>query len=244
MKKSDLDIQNENAILMAIAIADGYFPVDEKKYNLEFEKRMKNCGIDNYKEAFNHVYAGMPQYVGDDAIFSGKITLANKENDYFDFSLGNNEQYVDNYTNISEKIVSEFINNNLEYENVDANDILKDKYSMYNFLKKYVVPKLFNDRQEIASNQISDNNTLHDFESNNTINTLFDYKFSAFKHLEHSRGNRDAKYYSLTHGMLDAVIDLYDSLQKAYDEQDIDLRAISPLAHEELGFQISDDMQK
>lgn len=243
MKKSDINIQNENAILMAIAIADGYMPLSEKEYDKEFKKRMRASGIDNYKEAFNYVYAGMPQYVGDDAIFCGKITLANKDHEFIDLALGNNEQYKDEYTDISRKIVSEYINYHLDYENVEADDVLQDKYTMYNFLKTYVLPNLLKDRYNIANKQIDKDNILAQFEQSDALNTLFDYKFSAFKHYNHSRGKHDETYYALTHGMIDSVIDLYSSLTTACDELDIDIRSISPYPNEELGITLPEGFE-
>lgn len=241
MKKSDLDIQNENALLMAIAIANEYLPVDKKSYDKEFNKKMRTCGIKDYKEAFNFVYAGMPQYVGDDAIYCGKITLANKDREFIDFALGNNEQQIDKFTNIPEKIIQEFISQNLENQYFDVEDILKNKYTIYEFFIKYVAPKLLKDRLEIRNNKVSEGNSLQKLSSQKSLDTLFDYKFSAFKHRENCRGNKDLKYYSLTHGMLDAVIDFYGSTMSAIDERDIDIRAISPYPHEELGINLPED---
>ena len=137
MKKSDMDIQNENAILLAIALADGYYPANEKEYKREFNKKLKTCGISDYKEAFNFVYAGMPQFVGSDAIYAGKLTLANEDKDYIDFSLGNNEQFVDEYNNIPAKIVETYVNQNLQGQNIDVAQVLKNKYTLFDFLIRF-----------------------------------------------------------------------------------------------------------
>lgn len=241
MRKSDLNIQNENAILLAIAIADGYFPVNEEDYDKEIEKRIKNSGIDNYKQAFNQVYASMPQYVGDNAIYAGRISLVGSDGDYLDFALGNNEQYADKYIDISRKIIATYIDNNLPNSHMDINAILQDKYTMYSFLKTYVLPKLLKDRYEILAKDINTGNILHNFNNQNILNTLFDYKFSAFKHYQRCRGNKDQQFYSLTHGMIDAVVDLYGSLVTALDEKDIDIRSISPYPNEELGIDLPED---
>lgn len=241
MKKSDLDIQNENALIMAIAIADGYLPIDKKSYDTEFNKKMRTCGIKDYKEAFNFVYAGMPQYVGDDAIYSGKITLTNKDRDFIDLPLGNNEQQIDEYNNLPERIIEEFVSQNLENQYFNAEDIVKDKYSLYEFFIKHVAPKLLKDRLEIRNKKVSEGNSLQEFADKKSLDTLFDYKFSAFKHREQCRGNQDLKYYSLTHGMLDAVVDFYGSIMSAIDERDIDIRAISPYPNEELGISLPED---
>lgn len=243
MKKSDLDVQNENAILLAIAIADGYFPVNKAKYDIEFSKKMKMCGIDDYKEAFNYVYAGMPQFVGDDAIYSGKISLKNKDKKYLDLALGNNEQTIDDYNNVPVQIVSEYINKYLPDSNLDINAITKDKYSLYNFLITYVAPQLLSDRLNIRLHKSTDS-TLENFVKSKALDTLFDYKFSAFKHREQCRGNRDMKYYSLAHGMLDSVCDFYGSIVTATDERDIDIRAISPHPNEELGIELPENFME
>ena len=119
-----MDIQYENAILLAIALADGYFPANEKEYKREFNRKLKTCGISDYKEAFNFVYAGMPQFVGTDAIYAGKLTLANEDKDYIDFSLGNNEQFIDQYNNIPAKIIESFVNQNLQGQSIDVEQVV------------------------------------------------------------------------------------------------------------------------
>lgn len=227
MKKSDMDIQNENAILLAIALADGYYPANEKEYKREFNKKLKTCGISDYKEAFNFVYAGMPQFVGSDAIYAGKLTLANEDKDYIDFSLGNNEQFVDEYNNIPAKIVETYVNQNLQGQNIDVVQVLKNKYTLFDFLSEFVIPKLLSDKLELRKNADTEN-LLKDFQDKKVLETLFDLKFNAIKRRDFCHGNGDLKYYSLTHGMLDSVIDLYSSALTAFDEKDIDTRAISP----------------
>lgn len=227
MKKSDMDIQNENAILLAIALADGYYPANEKEYKREFNKKLKTCGISDYKEAFNFVYAGMPQFVGSDAIYAGKLTLANEDKDYIDFSLGNNEQFVDEYNNIPAKIVETYVNQNLQGQNIDVAQVLKNKYTLFDFLSEFVIPKLLSDKLELRKNADTEN-LLKDFQDKKVLETLFDLKFNAIKRRDFCHGNGDLKYYSLTHGMLDSVIDLYSSALTAFDEKDIDTRAISP----------------
>ena len=227
MKKSDMDIQNENAILLAIALADGYYPANEKEYKREFNKKLKTCGISDYKEAFNFVYAGMPQFVGSDAIYAGKLTLANEDKDYIDFSLGNNEQFVDEYNNIPAKIVETYVNKNLQGQNIDVEQVLKNKYTLFDFLSEFVIPKLLSDKLELRKNADAEN-LLKDFQDKKVLETLFDLKFNAIKRRDFCHGNGDLKYYSLTHGMLDSVIDLYSSALTAFDEKDIDTRSISP----------------
>lgn len=227
MKKSDTDIQYENAILLAIALADGYFPANEKEYKREFNRKLKTCGISDYKEAFNFVYAGMPQFVGADAIYVGKLSLANKDKDYIDFSLGNNEQFVDQYNNIPAKIIESFVSQNLQGQNIDVEEVLKDKYTLFDFLSEFVIPKLLDDKLELRKNADAEN-LLKDFQDKKVLETLFDLKFNALKRRDFCHGNSDLKYYSLTHGMLDSVIDLYGSALTAFDEKDIDMRAISP----------------
>ena len=236
MKKSDFDIQNENAILLAIAIADGYYPVNKKQNDKEINRKITETGFKSYKEAYNHVYAGMPQYVGDNAIFSGKMTLVNKNKDYIDFSLGNLEQTKDEFLNIPIKLVQEFVSKHASnVKNLDATQIIKNKYTMYNFLKTYVIPSLLKDRQSILAGNQDNDNMMQSIKENNVINNLFDYKFSADKHVYKARGNRDKNFYSLTHGMIDAVLDLYASIDTAFDEFDIDVRAINPNPCHELG---------
>ena len=227
MKKSDMDIQYENAILLAIALANGYYPANEKEYKREFNKKLKTCGISDYKEAFNFVYAGMPQFVGTDAIYAGKLTLANEDKDYIDFSLGNNEQFVDEYNNIPAKIVETYVNQNLQGQNIDVEQVLKNKYTLFDFLSEFVIPKLLSDKLELRKNADAEN-LLKDFQDKKVLETLFDLKFNAIKRRDFCHGNGDLKYYSLTHGMLDSVIDLYSSVMTAIDEKDIDTRAISP----------------
>lgn len=227
MKKSDIDIQNENAILLAIALADGYFPANEKEYKREFNRKLKTCGISDYKEAFNFVYAGMPQFVGTDAIYAGKLSLANKDRDYIDFSLGNNEQFIDEYNNIPAKIIETFIRQNMQEQRIDVGQVLKNKYTLYDFLSEFVIPKLLSDKLELRKNSDAEN-LLKDFQDKKVLETLFDLKFDAIKRREKCHGNGDFKYYSLTHGMLDSVIDLYGSALTAFDEKDIDVRSISP----------------
>lgn len=222
-----MDIQNENAILLAIALADGYYPANEKEYKREFNKKLKTCGISDYKEAFNFVYAGMPQFVGSDAIYAGKLTLANEDKDYIDFSLGNNEQFVDEYNNIPAKIVETYVNQNLQGQNIDVAQVLKNKYTLFDFLSEFVIPKLLSDKLELRKNADTEN-LLKDFQDKKVLETLFDLKFNAIKRRDFCHGNGDLKYYSLTHGMLDSVIDLYSSALTAFDEKDIDTRAISP----------------
>ena len=227
MKKSDMDIQYENAILLAIALANGYYPANEKEYKREFNKKLKTCGISDYKEAFNFVYAGMPQFVGTDAIYAGKLTIANEDKDYIDFSLGNNEQFVDEYNNIPAKIVETYVNQNLQGQNIDVEQVLKNKYTLFDFLSEFVIPKLLSDKLELRKNADAEN-LLKDFQDKKVLETLFDLKFNAIKRRDFCHGNGDLKYYSLTHGMLDSVIDLYSSVMTAIDEKDIDTRAISP----------------
>ena len=227
MKKSDMDVQNENAILLAIALADGYFPANEKEYKREFNRKLKSCGISDYKEAFNFVYAGMPQFVGTDAIYAGKLSLANKDKDYIDFSLGNNEQFIDQYNNIPAKIIESFVNQNLQGQSIDVEQVLKNKYTLFDFLSEFGIPKLLNDKLELRKNADAEN-LLKDFQDKKVLETLFDLKFNAIKRRDFCHGNGDLKYYSLTHGMLDSVIDLYSSALTAFDEKDIDTRAISP----------------
>lgn len=227
MKKSDMDIQYENAILLAIALADGYFPANEKEYKREFNRKLKTCGISDYKEAFNFVYAGMPQFVGADAIYAGKLSLANEDKDYIDFSLGNNEQFVDKYNNIPAKIVESFVSQNLQGRNIDVGEVLKNKYTLFDFLSEFVIPKLLSDKLELRKNADTEN-LLKDFQDKKVLETLFDLKFNALKRRDYCHGNGNFKYYSLTHGMLDSVVDLYASAMTAFDEKDIDVRSISP----------------
>lgn len=236
MKKSNIDIQNENAILLAIAIADGYFPVNEKEYDKEFKRRIRTCGISDYKEAFNFVRGNMPEHVGDNAIFSGIMSLVNDNNDEIRLYIGNNEQVIDDYTNIPKKIVEDFA---CKYNiKIDSAHVLKDKYTMYAYLKDYVLPEMLKQRQEIKKSKGKAHNTLQEITDRKIVDTIFDYKFSAFAHREKARGNNDFKYYSLAHGMFDANCDLFHSLVTAIDNQDIDCRAISPYPDQELGIDI------
>lgn len=241
MKKTDLDIQNENAILLAIAIADGYYPMGQKEYDKKFSDKMKLSGSSNYKEAFNFAYAGMPHYVGDEAIYSGIMSLV-KDKDIIDFSLGNNKQFKDEYTDVAKQIISGYVADYMPDNTIDVDGVLEDKETLYGFLYDYVAPQLLKERMEIRRGEISDNNRLKDFFDKKVLDILFEYKFKSFEHIDRARGNKDMNFYSLTHGMIDSVLDLYDSVRTSFDEYDIDLRAISPYPNEEIGMKLPDGM--
>lgn len=243
MKKSNESVQYENALTLAIAIACGYRPVDTKTYKKELAKRIKDSGISNYKEAYNYAYSQMPQYVGEDAIFAGKLSLSDDKHNFIDLSLGNVEDEVDEYNNVKLRVVSEFLTKN-GIKGYDAHDIIRDKNSMYDFLEERVLPKLLDDRLRILARVESKNNVLEDMEESKALDTLFDLKFKAFTALEKCRGNRDKEYYSLAHGQLDAVIDLYHSVLHAYDFEDIDTRAISPRVKKQDKNNILDELEK
>lgn len=243
MKKSNETVQYENALTLAIAIANGYLPVDTKTYKKELAKRIKDSGIENYKEAYNHAYSQMPQYVGEDAIFAGKLSLSDDKRNFIDLSLGNVEDEVDEHNNVKLRIVQEFLTKN-GIKGYDAHDIIRDKNSMYDFLEERVLPKLLDDRLRILARVDCKNNVLEDFENSKALDTLFDLKFKAFTALEKCRGNRDKEYYSLAHGQLDAVIDLYYSILHAYDFEDIDTRAISPRIKKQEKINVLDELEK
>lgn len=233
MKKSDLDIQLENGLLMGIAIANGYAPMTQKNYDREFNKRMRNCGIDNYREAFNYVYASMPQYVGDNAIYCGTLSLV-KDDKSIDFALGNLQQKIDEFTNVPRDIVSEFVQTH-DIENIPVEEVIKTKENLYKFFKNYVAPEMYRERLEILNENISKNNTLKALGEKDIYGTLFEYKFTAFNRMDHSRGNKDYKFYRMVHSIIDANIDFISSVLNAQSEKDVDLRTIAPYGNIQKG---------
>lgn len=226
MKKSNVDIQSENTILLALAIADSYLPLSQKEYKDLFKKRMELSGTKSYKESCKFALGGMPNYSNENAVICGRLTLVGKDNDYLDIMLGNNEQIVDDYNNVAVSLVDKFNSNN-NITNIYSNMVVKNKQSLYHYLDTIVLPKLVSDRLELLSNPESQS-TLSYIRDKNLVDTLFEYKFDAFRHYTYCHTKTDERYYALVHGEFDAVIDMYDSLLHAYDREDVDTRSICP----------------
>lgn len=225
MKKSNVDIQSENALLLALAIADGYFPMSQKEYNTKLKNRMLNSGTSDYKKSYEFAIAGMPEYALRNAIICGRLTLANKEDKYLSMMIGNNEQFETEFDNVSKFLIEDY--NQKHNINIDSDSASQNKFTLYKYFEENVVPNLITAKEEYLSDN-SVKNIYSEILSRDLIGALFEYKFDAFNLFDYCHTKRDKTYYALAHGEIDAVLDVYDSLKHGYDKLDMDLRAISP----------------